>query len=356
MPPAPPTRGTCSYLLLLITVTTVAGCAPSIVVRSDQIRTLVGVDDAQVIKLAASGRYEYNNAILAAAQAGDRALLEQLIAMAVPPWRSIMPAYMAGSPLELALLGAARGDQQQIVDYVIPWVNPGHVFGEDQISMSWNVHGTAADVAHVAGHEALANYLVHRYSVPRLLSDQEIRDAQAKESALLASVGATIAAGPTPADMANAYAAGANAANAATAARGGQPTITNALQGAPVQAAPPIYMQNQNRLPGTSDGQFDRGLVSCIQLDRDDSGYYFQNNCGVQANIYYSCVDAGTGSTGGTANVNPLPGQRSAAPCFLPRSKTLWVACPNNDGIFGADGNSTWQPGGPYTCKRVWGR
>jgi hypothetical protein len=168
------------------------------------------------------------------------------------------------------------------------------------------------------------------------------------------------APGPSATDMANAYATGTAIGNA-IAARSGRSVISApyATPSSPAEAAPPTFNSSTSigqGNPTSGDGQFDRGLVSCIQLGRDDSGYYFQNNCGVPANILFACVDAGTGSTEAPGNVNPLPGQRSAAPCFLPRSKTVWVACPDNDGIFGADGHSVWQPGGPYTCKRVWGR
>jgi hypothetical protein len=358
-PARQPLRTFLSLASLVAVATTILGCMPATVVHTNQINGLVGVDDTQVLKIAESGRYEYNNAVLAAARAGDVALLKMLLASVVPPWRSIEPAYMAGSTLDLALFGAAQGNQRQIVDYAISLgVDRSHLYGQDQISTFGNLHGTAADVAHIAGHEELADYLVS-IGVQRVVSDQDIRNANAEGERFLASQGlngTSAAAGPTPADMANAYAAGANAA---AMARGGQPILAPPYvsQATPVAAAPPTYVQNQNGSVANGDGggQFDRGLVACITLGADSSGYYFQNSCGVAANILFACVDAGTGNIEAPGNVNPQPGQKSAAPCFLPRSKTLWVACPNNDGIFGADGHSIWQPGGPYTCKRVWG-
>jgi Ankyrin repeats (many copies) len=218
---------------------------------------------------------------------------------------------------------------------------------------------TAVDWAIYKRQPRMAEYLISRGGTQTRTADDYVARHDA-EIAQIAAINAAYATQMQQQEADNAaFMRAMQGIIQAAQARGGQPIVAPPYvsQAAPVEAAPPIYVENQNgsAANGSGGGQFDRGLVACITLGADSSGYYFQNNCGVPANIVFACVDAGTGNMEAPGNVNPQPGQRSAAPCFLPRSKTLWVACPNNDGIFGADGHSTWQPGGPYTCKRVWG-
>ena len=215
---------------------------------------------------------------------------------------------------------------------------------------------TAVDWAIYKRKPRMAEYLISRGGIQARTPDDYVarHDAEIAEEAAINAAYAVQSQQSQQQEADNAAFMQAMLGVIQTAQARGYPpasTRSQATLSAPAEAAPPIYVQNQNASGG--GGQFDRGLVACITLEADSSNYYFQNNCGVPAKIYFACVDAGTGNTEATANVNPLPGQRSTAPCFLPRSKTLWVACPNNDGIFGADGHSIWQPGGPYTCKRL---
>lgn len=100
--------------------------------------------------------------------------------------------------------------------------------------------------------------------------------------------------------------------------------------------------------------QFDHGLNHCVSFSRNTNDYYFQNNCPVPVKIEFQCTDAATGRTEAPGLLTSVaPGSQVNAPCYLPRSNTDYAVCPDDDGIFAADGQRSWTPNTPFTCRRM---